>query len=300
MANSGTGLQDYRGAIAPSEWIAGIRRDRDAGQDEESQYCDAGMSGIFKDAISISKPAKLSDSTSASLLSNVNQLSKWLRAVVTKDLEFENTPEQLLARAYALSTKDPEETLKLYADWAETYDQTMLDGLAYRSPQRIATLAAVAEERRNVRVLDVGCGTGLLAKSLRTQGFSRVDGVDYSAPMLAVAQREGQIDEAFLRNLNQNLKMEVARYDMLVSTGTFTHGHVGARCLPELLALLVPGGRLICTIHRDVWDEGGFGTGLQALTDANAATVCSREADRLFTDEDEPSGWYLVLEKSSR
>ena len=161
---------------------------------------------------------------------------------MTKDLEFENTPEQLLARAYALSTKDPEETLKLYADWAETYDQTMLDGLAYRSPQRIATLAAVAEERRNVRVLDVGCGTGLLAKSLRTQGFSRVDGLDYSAPMLAVAQREGRIDEAFLRDLNQNLEMGVARYDMLVSTGTFTHGHVGAGCLPELLALLVPGG----------------------------------------------------------
>ena len=219
---------------------------------------------------------------------------------MTKDLEFENTPEQLLARAYALSTKDPEETLKLYADWAETYDQTMLDGLAYRSPQRIATLAAVAEERRNVRVLDVGCGTGLLAKSLRTQGFSRVDGLDYSAPMLAVAQREGRIDEAFLRDLNQNLEMGVARYEMLVSTGTFTHGHVGAGCLPELLALLVPGGRLICTIHRDVWDEGGFGTGLQALTDASAATVCSREADRLFTDEDEPSGWYLVLEKSFR
>ena len=32
---------------------------------------------------------------------------------------------------------------------------------------------------------------------------------------------------------------------------------------------------------------------VQALTDASAATVCSREADRLFADEDEPSGWYL-------
>ena len=55
---------------------------------------------------------------------------------------------------------------------------------------------------------------------------------------------------------------------------------------------------MICTVHRDVWDEGGFGAGLQALTDANAAKVCSREADRLFTDEDELSGWYLVVEKS--
>ena len=42
--------------------------DRDAGQDEESQYCDAGMNGISKDALSISKSAKLSDSKPASFL----------------------------------------------------------------------------------------------------------------------------------------------------------------------------------------------------------------------------------------
>ena len=77
---------------------------------------------------------------------------------------------------------------------------------------------------------------------------------------------------------------------MLVSTGTFTHGHVGARCLPELLALLVPGGRLICTVHRDVWDQGGFATGLQALAKAGVAAICSREADRLFSEDDAHSG----------
>jgi predicted TPR repeat methyltransferase len=218
-------------------------------------------------------------------------------AVVTKHHGLENTPEQLLARAYALRGDDPDETLKLYADWAETYDQTMLDGLSYRSPQRIATLAAEAVARRDVWALDVGCGTGLLANSLRAEGFNRVDGLDYSAPMLAVAQREGRIDKAFLRDLNERLDMGTECYDMLVSTGTFTHGHVGAGCLPELLALLVPGGRLICTVHRDVWDEGGFGTVLQALTQARIAVVRSREADRLFADDDEPSGWYMVVEK---
>ena len=216
---------------------------------------------------------------------------------MSKNNAFENTPEQLLARAYALRSNDPDETLKLYADWAETYDQTMLDGLSYRSPRRIAALAAETEARRDVRVLDVGCGTGLLANSLRTQGFHRIDGLDYSAPMLAVAQREGRIDEAFLRDLNEGLDMGAECYDMLASTGTFTHGHVGAGCLPELLALLVPGGRLICTVHRDVWDQGGFATGLQALTEARVAAVRSREADRLFADDDEPSGWYVVVEK---
>ena len=216
---------------------------------------------------------------------------------MTDDRETENTPERLLARAYALRNDDPEETLKLYADWAETYDQTMIDGLAYRSPRRIAALAAVSEPRRDARVLDVGCGTGLLAESLRGEGFSRIDGLDYSAPMLAVAKREGRIDEAFLRDLNAPLAMEAGRYDMLASTGTFTHGHVGAGCLPGLLALLVPVGRLICTVHRDVWDEGGFGAGLEALTAGGVAVLRSREADRLFEDDDEPTGWYLVVEK---
>jgi predicted TPR repeat methyltransferase len=218
-------------------------------------------------------------------------------AVVTKNHGLENNPEQLLARAYALRGDDPDETLKLYAEWAATYDQTMLDGLSYRSPQRIAKLAAEVVARRDVWALDVGCGTGLLANSLRAEGFNRVDGLDYSAPMLAVAQREGRIDKAFLRDLNERLDMGTECYDMLVSTGTFTHGHVGAGCLPELLALLVPGGRLICTVHRDVWDEGGFGTVLQALTQARIAVVRSREADRLFADDDEPSGWYMVVEK---
>ena len=213
--------------------------------------------------------------------------------------ELENTPERLLARAYALRGDDTYETLKLYADWAETYDHTMLDGLAYRSPLQIAALAASTEKRRDVRVLDVGCGTGLLANSLRAHGFSRVDGLDYSAPMLSVAQREGRIDRAFLRDLNNRLGMGAECYDILASTGTFTHGHVGARCLPELLALLVLGGHLICTVHSDVWDEGGFSTGLQALTDARVATVRSRKADRLFADDKEPSGWCVVVEKTA-
>jgi len=216
---------------------------------------------------------------------------------VAKNYELEDTPEQLLARAYALRGNDPEETLRLYSDWAETYDQTMLGGLSYRSPQRIAALAAVTEVRRDARILDVGCGTGLLASCLRARGFNRVDGLDYSAPMLAVAQREGRIDEVFLRDLNERLEMEAKCYDLLASTGTFTHGHVEAGCLPELLKLLVPGGRLICTVHRDIWDEGGFANGLQALTEARVAMVRSREAGCLFADEDEPSGWYLVVEK---
>ena len=58
-----------------------------------------------------------------------------------------------------------------------------------------------------------------------------------------------------------------------------------------------PGGCLICTVHREVWDEGSFGKALEVLTEAGVAAVRSREADHLFEDEGESFGWYLVVEK---
>ena len=45
-------------------------------------------------------------------------------------------------------------------------------------------------------MLDVGCEIGVLAINLReeVQVFNQVYGLDYPAPKLAVAQREGRID----------------------------------------------------------------------------------------------------------
>ena len=205
--------------------------------------------------------------------------------------------EDLLRRAYALSGEDPAETKALYRDWAETYDGTMMDGLAYVSPMKIAALLAEHVTDRDPRVLDVGCGTGLLATFLAEQGFGRIDGLDYSAEMLAVAQAKGRIGQSFLRDLNEPLNMDGERFGALASTGTFTHGHVGGGCLPGLFELLEQGGLLVCTVHQDVWDAGGFGETLAHLEDAGAVEIVERKADRLFETDEAPTGWYLVARK---
>ncbi|MDA8603219.1 methyltransferase domain-containing protein [Alphaproteobacteria bacterium] len=135
--------------------------------------------------------------------------------------------QALLRRAYELDGANDEETKALYRDWAETYDGTMIDGLGYVSPMKIAALTAQLVPDRAARILDVGCGTGLLATFLMEEGFSQIDGLDYSAEMLDVAKRKGRIVERFEKDLNQPLEMGEAQFDALVSTGTFTHGHVG-------------------------------------------------------------------------
>lgn len=205
--------------------------------------------------------------------------------------------EALLRRAYALDSANPDETRALYRDWAETYDGTMLDGLGYVSPQKIAGLAAAHISDRRAPVLDVGCGTGLLAAYLAEQGFEAVDGLDYSAEMLDVAEQKGRIRQRFLRDLNQPLAMETGTYAALVSTGTFTHGHVDGACLPALMALLRDGGLLICTVHQDVWETGGFGAMLNSLVAQDECDILSRAPDRLFQGDSATTGWYLVVQK---
>ena len=47
---------------------------------------------------------------------------------------------QFLSEAYSL--KDEQGLLGFYERWAEEYDQKMLDGLGYVSPQKIAQMLA--------------------------------------------------------------------------------------------------------------------------------------------------------------
>ena len=73
-----------------------------------------------------------------------------------------------LAEAYALQT--PQDSRRLYARWAATYESEFVALNQYVIPDRVA--AVFAEVGRDVAggvkgpVLDVGCGTGLVAVAL--------------------------------------------------------------------------------------------------------------------------------------
>ena len=65
-------------------------------------------------------------------------------------------PKPDLENAYALSSLD--DTRKLYADWAETYDKTFIEASDFVQPQRVAEAFVAAGGAGPV--LDFGCGTG--------------------------------------------------------------------------------------------------------------------------------------------
>jgi len=172
--------------------------------------------------------------------------------------------EPNLNNAYALA--GAEDCLRLYAGRADSYDTDFAAGMAYILPAQVA--AAWMEGGGTGPVLDIGAGTGLLAAALRGLGFAgAIDGVDLSAEMLARASAKGLYRDLHKADITRPLALE-ARYGGLVSSGTFTHGHVGPEAIAPLMAVAAPGALFALSVNAAVWDKLGFGAALEQLGDA--------------------------------
>lgn len=173
------------------------------------------------------------------------------------------TDEPNLDGAYNLKT--PEDSLKLYSEWAETYDETFAQEHAYIMHQHVAR--AYVNAGGFQPVLDVGAGTGLCGQALRERGLDHVDATDISPEMLAVAKAKGIYHTLFEGDILAGLDVITGIYAGLVSSGTFTHGHVGPDALDELLRLVRSGGWIVISIHAEHFENHGFAAKFVSLGD---------------------------------
>ena len=97
----------------------------------------------------------------------------------------------LLKRAYALDG-DAGRIRDLYADWAASYDADTLDGMGYVAPVLAARALseALEGETAEARILDAGCGTGLVGAEIARRTEAEIDGIDLSPGMLEEAARK--------------------------------------------------------------------------------------------------------------
>ena len=202
---------------------------------------------------------------------------------------------ELLERAYGLA--DDEDTRRLYRDWAETYDKTMLDGLGYLSPRLVSELLASGITDRTVRVLDVGAGTGLAGQELSGLGFNNIDGIDYSAEMLSVAAQRDVYRNLIEGDLSKPLDIPDQAYDAAVCAGTFTHGHVGPSCLEELFRIVRRGGLFAFSINTGVWTDAGFERELDRLEKDRSVRLIARKAGVNFQTSSTKDSWLNLYER---
>lgn len=186
--------------------------------------------------------------------------------------------------AYALET--PEDSVALYRDWATTYDQGFGQALGYVLPQRVAEAFRAEAIADHQPALDIGAGTGLLAEHL---GGLTLDAIDISAEMLAVAAEKKLYRNLNRADLTQPLDIPDASYGGFVSSGTFTTGHVGPGCLPELFRIARPGALFALSINAHVFDKAGFGSAF-AQHVANGTITPMRFRDvKIYDRDDHPN-----------
>ncbi len=139
---------------------------------------------------------------------------------------------------------------KLYTDFPWIVDT--LYPVIYDYGKDFACYDAVLSACSARRVLDLGCGTGLLARYL-VQGGYDYTGVDLSPAMLALARRNVLLARWILCDMRDLRPLRVlpgGTFDAILSTGrSFAHltrDEEVQTCLLRVFALLRPGGVFTC------------------------------------------------------
>jgi SAM-dependent methyltransferase len=158
---------------------------------------------------------------------------------------------------------------------AEVYEEFFVPALFQQWTGRVADEAGI---RPGDRVLDVACGTGVLARHLasRVGPSGSVSGVDINDGMLAVARRQAPAIE-WRKGAAEALPFDDASFDAVVSQFGLMFFADRVKAVREMIRALRQSGRLAVA----VWDLLDNTPGYAAMTGLLQQLFGGRAADAL-------------------
>ncbi len=176
----------------------------------------------------------------------------------------EKSSTQQIDLTDAYSVKTPEDSRRLYAAWADSYNETFIEANKYVYPHRVAELFAENVPDSGFEdVIDIGCGTGAVGSYLaKLRPEISIDGYDISPEMLTQARLIRRADNSpIYRDLNEvdvTGELPNKTYNAMISAGTFTHGHLGPETLMRMLTLVRASGWFVIGINAEHYKAHGF------------------------------------------
>ncbi len=148
-----------------------------------------------------------------------------------------------------------------YDKWAATYEN---DLVGHGGPsEAVAELAKYVAS--DARILDAGCGTGLVGQLLAEHGYSNLEGLDLSTGMLQQATFKKCYNKLHQQVLGETLDFPDATFDAIIIIGVFVMAHVRSNAFDELLRITKPNGHIIFTLRPEFYDNTDFKSKMDAL-----------------------------------
>lgn len=183
--------------------------------------------------------------------------------------------------AYQLAS--PDQHRAYYDRWAKAYEQDFAARMGYIYPAKVAKHFLSMAEPTDSPVLDIGCGTGLGGLPFRDSGVI-VDGADISAGMLEEARRKRIYRDLLSADLTNPATLPKGVYGGLISSGTFTHGHLGPEVLDAIFGLGRPSALAVLGINARHYHETGFDNALQRLASQGIITSPQLTETAIYAD----------------
>lgn len=224
------------------------------------------------------------------------------------DVEPNHTGSQYMRDALSgqVRTRPDESFVRdLFESYSAYYDEHMLEQLGYRVPELLCdALADDLHGPPDLRVLDLGCGTGLMGSRLRPQA-AQLTGVDLAQGMLNRALALACYDRLECCNVVEYLKKQhEATQDLVVAADLFIYFADLEEVFADIKRVLQPGGIFAFTVeeHRgEGWSVGPSGrvrhsrAYLESLRDGLAYTPRSFDRVVIRHDGGEPCQGFVIV-----
>lgn len=159
----------------------------------------------------------------------------------------------LKARAHAIGAaqrSDAGYVRHLFDQFSADYDNRMRHHLQYAAPEILLGLAVmVMPGREQLRVLDLGCGTGLAGEVFKPLA-ARLDGIDLSPAMIEKARARDIYDHLAVADLERALAQAGPAYDLILAADTLVYLGDLAGIFRAAAARLAPDGFFLFTVEK--------------------------------------------------
>lgn len=155
-------------------------------------------------------------------------------------------------RVYKL--RSAQDVAGFYDNAAREYDLFVERRMGYLVHERVARTYNRWATALDKDVLDVGCGTGLVAQALDMSAQS-IKGVDISEEMLSISEQKHLYSGLYKANMNNISDALATDFGAVVSAGSFTFGHISEVGFENLLHYARAGALFVISVNQRHFDE---------------------------------------------